>query len=1010
MAKRISTSDISQGITEARKQAEGLRDAYDAILADIRESANILKKNKDGLNLGDAKDIEDLNKVLKISNEQVKNRQKADQEALKIKKQLTNATDEEVKGRLRFQKAQRDQKNLLQAEITLQEKQIKTLKGLREQNKALKVVRDSLDFDDDADEIERLNDQIEENTEKLQNNSDSFAAAKFDVGKYREEVGKAIQDNLDLTKNFSLLDFAMGIVIKRFTKATEEQQDNEEQTKETTKAAEAQTKTLKRLGKVVGVIAAVAATVGFLLKEFKSSREGAKLFEKTVARAFAAIKASASFAIDFIKIKFTEWSASISNAGLKLSLLVEETKDFFNTTSEGTDKINSLTKEIEKNNKAAEESSKALQELYGRDIIENLNDVDQTVSALIDNQFALADATKKANIEIAKQASIEERLLSIADNDTKGFNERQANRSKLLDILNSENSSAAKAQRLAKQQLDLNRQAVVLELKKKGISEARINQLLSESSLTKALIADQSTLARLDVNVLDEIAESEVNFIEKSKERSQQLLDVNETLSKLLFDEVEQRVDFLIDGNDQIKTSNEVLINDETKNLALRRALLVETQSIISEANKNVQAEIARTVDGLSGADIAQAFDEAISPEDLNERLKDLGLAEIPINRLLELFREIQTQTRDFAATSKVITQAEKDAIELRKDIEAQTVALSGSELSNQEDFNKKIKQLEQDRFDNKVDLLEKEIALSDQGSLSKLKKEKELNDLLIGEEKRRIDEEQALKEKEKKKEEENNKFIRETAIKSTTAVLNNALDASQKKQDLLNEEISEAQSRESELIALSASTNSQVSQLAADSLASQREIEREKTQELEKEKRKQIALETVLAGLQAYGANAGQPNAAGKTIVDVGVLLAGLSSLSSFDVGTDRIDANGKGVDGKGGNLAITHPNEMILQEDLVEKMGFPSRYDVADVFTRYKDGDLIDKEGAVMPVVISQKTDNSDLVREMKATRKEIKNINSGDKSAVFDAVEGAIKYKQRNGNRENKYIKYV
>ena len=49
------------------------------------------------------------------------------------------------------------------------------------------------------------------------------------------------------------------------------------------------------------------------------------------------------------------------------------------------------------------------------------------------------------------------------------------------------------------------------------------------------------------------------------------------------------------------------------------------------------------------------------------------------------------------------------------------------------------------------------------------------------------------------------------------------------------------------------------------------------------------------MSGLKAYQANAGQPNAATKTIVDVGVLVAGLTAAAgSFYEGTDRLGTNG--------------------------------------------------------------------------------------------------------------------
>lgn len=230
----------------------------------------------------------------------------------------------------------------------------------------------------------------------------------------------------------------------------------------------------------------------------------------------------------------------------------------------------------------------------------------------------------------------------------------------------------------------------------------------------------------------------------------------------------------------------------------------------------------------------------------------------------------------------------------------------------------------------------------------------------------------------------------------------------SKERQKFVNDEIQEAKTRRTELVRLSASTDSQTSQLAAESLAKKREFERQKTAELEKEKKKQIRLELLLSGLKAYQANAGQPNAATKTIVDVGVLIAGLTAASgSFFEGTDRLGTNGKGIDSKGGMLNVNHPDEMIIQKDLNKKMGYPSRHDVADVFTRYKNGDLLEKgttQGATLQTVVVN-SDNTEVVNVLKSVKKELRNANNAQ--LVVDTARAMISIKERKGNRINKYL---
>lgn len=96
-----------------------------------------------------------------------------------------------------------------------------------------------------------------------------------------------------------------------------------------------------------------------------------------------------------------------------------------------------------------------------------------------------------------------------------------------------------------------------------------------------------------------------------------------------------------------------------------------------------------------------------------------------------------------------------------------------------------------------------------------------------------------------------------------------------------------------------------------------------------------------------------------------------------------------------------------MIIQEPLVEKMGFPSRYKVADIVTRFNDGDLIDKKSigksSINQILVN--TDNSELVKEMQGIRTDINNSNQV--SIALDLTKKMIKLQQRKGNRINEYL---
>ena len=59
-----------------------------------------------------------------------------------------------------------------------------------------------------------------------------------------------------------------------------------------------------------------------------------------------------------------------------------------------------------------------------------------------------------------------------------------------------------------------------------------------------------------------------------------------------------------------------------------------------------------------------------------------------------------------FAATSKVISEAEKEAIELQKEIAAQQRILSDDTITTEEELNAALENLNQERLNNKKEVI----------------------------------------------------------------------------------------------------------------------------------------------------------------------------------------------------------------------------------------------------------------------------------------------------------------
>ena len=107
------------------------------------------------------------------------------------------------------------------------------------------------------------------------------------------------------------------------------------------------------------------------------------------------------------------------------------------------------------------------------------------------------------------------------------------------------------------------------------------------------------------------------------------------------------------------------------------------------------------------------------------------------------------------------------------------------------------------------------------------------------------------------------------------------------------------------------------------------------KIEKIEKKKQRSQFITSSLSMLQQKIAS-GDKNAVMSTISDSAMLTAFLSSLPSFDKGTEFVNVNGKGIDGKGGQLAIIHHGERIIPAHENKMIGYSlSNKDVAERFT---------------------------------------------------------------------------
>lgn len=968
MAKQVKSPIPDNLFDKAIAGANAFLDKIQEIIGAFKKIGSQAKTSLNQIDFSKAEGVSELNKQLKdlegnvkalegVKKEQLKTQKAVDKvrkEEAKVTKQLISLTDEEVKGKIKFQAANKKQRDELKALIALEDKQVGTLGKLNAANTLLRLEREKLNADvpEQRQRFNELNAEIDENNAKIDELSDKQKQARQNVGNYTESINEALSSSEAFTSSTSELSEAQGVLSSIMKVSTLILGKNEKQTADNDKATTRLGRTTQRTGKIIkgSLIGLVAIAAGAIGKFITGTQEGQIQFQSFIGQVTGGLNVIIGRFIDLGK-----GLVRLANFDLK-------------------------------------GASKSFNEAFRGGLVDDIRAVNAAVSELVQTQFQGANAARAVQADIERRIQLEEELREIFDDDTRGFRERQAAAAELTRIFLTGNSSLTKQSELLKAQLDIARDRVLIAVKERAGSridtEALRAQINASTELSEVILNNKQLLGEnnaliIDTTVLDELIAAETAFIQKETELNSKRLQDRQLIAKLLFDEVEQEVDFLIDANAQVVTSNLALVNSEKQTFDERRKALNDTIKLIQEANTAVQVEIAKTAEGVEGADIAQAFSDALNVSDLNRRLKDLGLAEIPINRLLELFKEIKTQERDFKDVGEILDQAltggreAGDRIKILKESNAEIKALADkllelgrvdvSSLSGEKlkDFNKELEALNEQIDDAKeararqlleleIQQLETRLALARKGSQEFLEIEEELLgkklDLISAEEAAvldAIDKEDKAREDAAKKDDERQKKLAEDRAQ-TLEFLDNALAAnSESRQKDLDEQIESAKTRQDEIQKAIIAGN----EGARESLAKARREEEEaalaKSKLLDRQKQQEAVL-TMLKLLSAY-AGAGDPNPLGRATKD----LVGASAFADafFYKGTEKVSKDAqitKVHGGRDGYRVAVDGSERILTGKHNNKIGNLSNDILAEVGFLYRTGNLVTKDEA--------------------------------------------------------------
>ncbi len=491
------------------------------------------------------------------------------------------------------------------------------------------------------------------------------------------------------------------------------------------------------------------------------------------------------------------------------------------------------------------------------------------------------------------------------------------------------------------------------------IERARINISIAREEL--AISQERIRIANLaggaSVDLLNQETEAINKLRDAENDLKNEILENEKEISQVKQDRLERDLDILIDGFDNQKTINERIIANEKETLAERASLLEETRRLADESfegQKEALEELSNAginVDELLGLDATE----------LQVRIRQLEQSEIIEGRTLEVVRERRLALLDLEEATQDLNDAEQEAIDLRKDIIAQEEALNKQSEESLEQSEQAIRDLEKDRENNEIASLRRRIELTKEGSIERLRLEKELNDALI--------------EQSKQKDEE----ISENEINSRESTIE-VLQALNDKffNDQLNrvdEEIDAARERESQLQDLADEGNADAAASLAQNQKDQAEAVRKKEELLQKEKQFELALAVISAFNAELDSGKSTPEALASAISSTTVLTNFVNSLPGFIEGTENVGESlgSPQLSGKDGHIIRVDGKERIVDPQNNKKMGGISNDLAANVINDFNN-DLLTYNTHQIPIQVKRFDTGEKIIGELKNLEKSI------------------------------------
>lgn len=1011
MAKKVKHSDlIESGIFEKDLPAiEAQIAALDLLESKYKEVLKATSK-LNANNIKSKKSIDEFTAATQKSRNAVDGLKEVNEQKTRVQKQLIAAQDKEIKGKLRLQRANKEQRDALKAEIVLNDKLAGTEEKLLARNTQLRLARKKLDLETrkGRKELKLINNELNKNNALIDKNSDKLKKQKRNVGNYGSAlsgvrsalagfgvaVGGAtvIRNVVGIFSGFQQeganLASVLGKTRKEITLLTEDAKRLGASTAFTAKevvqlqtefaklgfseqeildATEATLSLAAATGTELSEAAAVAgATLGgfgleadetqrvvdVMAKSFSTSALDMEKFRESMKSA-----APAARAVNVSVEETTALLGTLANAGISGSKAGNNLKtSFINLNKAGLTLKQGLDKVAKSDNKLATAT-----ELVGKNAAASFLVLAEGTEKTKELKEGLDNAAGAAETMANEQLNTLSGKTKLLTSAWEGF------------VLSLEDGDGVIAQVL-KGAIDLTTEFLTA-LTQLGQTQEQINQSYTSGFAKGSTKREQDRITRLkellelsneDLEILgktEAAAKTTLNLRNKgASDLNILLLETNQLagdFDKLLAEE-QKKLDNVNKGlegktqayKDQIFATQKV--KDVVFDISSYEAASVVYNKEINKLLKSSTEEELKQITAIKSKNENQIKTQKLAEAELQRR-KDVGKVDIegkgkggktPKSKVTEEFDFELQRYLDFYEEAKELTREHN--LWLDQEYERQ--------LTDYEDFIQEDKDLKKERLDYEAFL-----ALMEED-----------------------------KEKARLQRLEDARIKRAQMLGDGADAINELLqEKSQERLDIIEKEIEANQMQQQTLQELAAKGVLNAGENLAFEKKRAAELALLKEREIKDAARQELALTAIktYSGYVQGGETGGA--ALARTVTDISLLKNLVSTLDFFYEGTENTGTASNPLDSNGGRLAVLHDNERVMTAEQNKLVSGLTNWELANLGAEYKKG-----ENIVNDAIVSQRfQSNEAILSKFESLESAVKNIDMPEVNFHYDSIKNAF-----------------